>query len=400
MRHTLRRSKLPLLPVLLVGLFPVLLSACSEGGSESGVAGEAPLRLELEASYPEPFSFLTGIRELPGGRVLAADPLSQVLLSIDLVAGTADTLGGVGPGPQEYEQPDRVLWMPGDSTLLVDLGNTRLTVVAPDGTFSSAFSMVHVNEEGDASVMFPRHLDARGHIYYRSQAVGPSALRDSAAVLRLDRATGRIDTVGVVKLAERERRDLGDRISLALRPFSPQDGWAVARDGRVALVRSGDFSVALVAPDGSTVVGPPQEYEPVRVGQGEKEEWVDGRLSGGLAMSIGGRAGPQLSMRRTGGSDRDPPPIESYNWPDVLPPFRAGSIAITPSGDLWVERYVPSGAAPVMDIFDSSGERTYSVSLPEGRQLIGFGDGTVYLTRTDHVGLVWLERYRLLGGAV
>ena len=64
--------------------------------------------LELEATYPEGFSFLNGVRELPDGRVLAADPLAQILLRIDLDASTADTLGRLGPGPQEYEQPDQV----------------------------------------------------------------------------------------------------------------------------------------------------------------------------------------------------------------------------------------------------------------------------------------------------
>lgn len=47
-----------------------------------------------------------------------------------------------------------------------------------------------------------------------------------------------------------------------------------------------------------------------------------------------------------------------------------------------------------MDILNSVGERVGSVALPEGRRLIGFGVGTVYLTRVDEVGLAWLERYR------
>jgi hypothetical protein len=82
--------------------------------------------LQLDATYPEPFSYLSRVRELSDGTILAADPISQVLLRIDLDAGTADTLGRKGPGPQEYDGPDEVFPLPADSTLLVDLGNGRM----------------------------------------------------------------------------------------------------------------------------------------------------------------------------------------------------------------------------------------------------------------------------------
>ena len=74
---------------------------------------------EPEATFPEGFAFVQRVRELTDGRVLVADPLGQVLLIVNLAAGTADTLGGVGQGPEEYRQPDAVWALPGDSTLLV-----------------------------------------------------------------------------------------------------------------------------------------------------------------------------------------------------------------------------------------------------------------------------------------
>jgi hypothetical protein len=33
------------------------------------------------------------------------------------------------------------------------------------------------------------------------------------------------------------------------------------------------------------------------------------------------------------------------------------------------------------------------VTIPAGCSLMGFGDGTVYLTRRDDLGFQWLERY-------
>jgi hypothetical protein len=97
----------------------VLLTIASCGGepepANSGIAQFAIL--ELESTFPEAFSYLSHIRELSDGRILAADPTSQVLLRLDFESGVADTIGRHGAGPQEYEGPDMVLPLPGDSTL-------------------------------------------------------------------------------------------------------------------------------------------------------------------------------------------------------------------------------------------------------------------------------------------
>ena len=78
---------------------------------------------EAEAVYEEAFSVVSTVRELADGGVLVADALGQVLVHLDMDAGTADTLGSVGEGPDEYRQPDAVWPLPGGRTLLVDLGN-------------------------------------------------------------------------------------------------------------------------------------------------------------------------------------------------------------------------------------------------------------------------------------
>ena len=95
----------------------------------------AQLSADLEVEFPEGFGLLSNVRELPDGRVLVADPLGQILAALDMDAGTMDMWGREGGGPREYRQPDAVYALPGDSTLLVDLGNGRLMVIAPDGSF-------------------------------------------------------------------------------------------------------------------------------------------------------------------------------------------------------------------------------------------------------------------------
>ena len=150
-----------------LALFMILLSlpaiSCGGGGGEGGDSGIIASLVE-DAAYPEAFSYLSGVRELPDGRLLAADPLSQVLLRVDMDSGTADTLGTVGGGPEEYQQPDHVFALPGDSTLLVDLGKSYLTVVGPDGSFHGGLPMVANGEGGSLSLLIPEAADGLGRI--------------------------------------------------------------------------------------------------------------------------------------------------------------------------------------------------------------------------------------------
>ena len=98
-----------------VALLVPVLGAC-EGGAGTG-ENQAVQLGEPEAVYTEPFSVVSTVREFDDGRVLVADALGQVVVRLDLDAGTADTIGKVGEGPDEYRQPDAVWPLPGGRTL-------------------------------------------------------------------------------------------------------------------------------------------------------------------------------------------------------------------------------------------------------------------------------------------
>jgi len=358
-----------------------------------------------EMDVTEPFSYLSGVREMSDGRILAADPLGQVLLSIDLESGVADTIGGVGGGPEEYEQPDRVFALPGDSTLLVDLGNARLTVIDPDMAFVETVTMAQQTESGSMLLLLPRFVDARGRIYFQGQSMGMgTSMPDSAYIARYDRGTGAVDTMGMVKLPEMERETTsGGMVSIGPRPMTPQDEWAVGADGTAVVVRASDYSVDHYGPDGTFVDGPPNTVERLSVGQAEKEEWVNGMGADGISVRMmrTTSGGTSMSLSRGGMGMRggDEPGINDYEFPDVLPVFHQSRMRVAPNGDSWVERWMQGDSPPTFEIFDPKGVRIGTVQLPEGRRLIGFGDGTIYVVKIDEVDLRWLERYRVVGSA-
>lgn len=357
-----------------------------------------------EATLAEGFGLIRGVRERPDGRVLIADPLGQVLVMADLDRGTTDTLSRVGAGPDEYRQPDGLFPLPGDSTLLVDLGNSRLTVLGPDGSFGPTMPITQGEPTPGRpmqglTLVLPRAVDARGRIYFQSGGgVGRGgAPPDSAPVVRWDRTTGTMDTVALVKLQDMTTSTSGGRTNQQQMvmpvPLSPQDAWAVAPDGRVAVVRAGDYHVEWIAPGGRVVRGTPVRYRPVRIVEADREQWLE-RLGNGLRISMtveNGRS--NMSMNRGGESARPDP--DRFEWPRVKPPFTENGTWVTPTGELWVERHVRAGEPPALDVFDQAARLVRQIVLPVGRHVVGFGRGTVYLVATDDVGLQRLERYRM-----
>ncbi len=371
-----------------------------------------PVRLEAqvpvrelngpEVTFPEAFALVQGVRELADGRVMVADPLGQVLLVADLASGAADTLGGVGQGPAEYRQPDGLFPLPGDSTLLVDLGNARLTVIAPDGTFGETMPIAQgePGRGGGLSLVLPRAVDSQGRLYFQPMGGMGRGFPDSAAVVRLDRRDQAMDTLTRVKLPAMKRSTSGgagqQQVSLSPVPLSPEDAWAVAGDGRIAAARSTDYHLEWIHPDGRVVRGTPVDYTPVRIDRADKEEWVEG-LGNGLTIGVMIENGDRRVSLSRGGGGSGSLDVDRFEWPEHKPAFAARGVWVTPEGAVWVQRHVPAGERPLFDVFDGAAKLKARVTLPEGRQLVGFGRDVLYAVRSDDYGLQWLERYRRAG---
>jgi hypothetical protein len=353
--------------------------------------------MELDATFPEPFGYLSGIRELSDGRILAADPFNQVVLRVDMDAGTADTLGREGAGPQEYDGPDRVFPLPNDSTLLVDLGNGRLIVIDPNGEFVDWISMSKPPRYG---LLQPYRVDAAGNLYSAASPTQAGLVADTTAIHRIDRTTWVETPVAWcwhVPFAS-YLGPQGDRKRVFWVAF---DDWTAGPDGRVAVVRAHGNSVDWYLPDGRMIQGPPNDMETFPVRRRDKEAavelhnttviWTQSRPDGsGGAIKRTIRGFPR-HMRHT---------VDDYAWPDRLPVFKWGTV-ISPQGNAWVKRMMPAGEPDRYEVFDQSGTRVGFIELPAGSTVIGFGsgagvDGTAYVTRFDEVGWVWLERYRIV----
>jgi hypothetical protein len=358
---------------------------------------QAPREIPLgrpTGAYAGEFSLLRNVRELSDGSILVADPIDGTLQRIDRAMTRATTLGRTGAGPGEYKQPDAVWPLPADSSLLVDLGNNRLTVIHPNGQLGATRLLAEPSPTGGLTLMLPGGVDRSGRVYFRGGRPGD----DSLTVMRFDRRTGQSARVASIKGPPMNEQSSGEennrRVAQAPVPLGASDGWAVSPTGRIFLVRAADYHVDVILPDGSRASGARVAFTPVRIGTAEKEEFAASlRRGGALTVSMENRNGEtSLSLGRGG-----PPPDGAIasNFPPTMPPFNAGDIWVDSRERLWVRRSQAAGRPPLYDVFSERGSLVGSVRFPAARRIAGMGNGVVYVTRSDDDDLQYLERYAL-----
>lgn len=338
-----------------------------------GVAAQSPPVVVLRVVGNElqhEFSDISGVRELPDGRVLVLDTRDRVLQLADFTKDLATQVGRHGSGPGEYRAPVGLFAAPGDSTIIFDGGQTRVLYADASARLGPSVSTAHLgaSTSGMVTRFVPQNGDALGRLYALESPlrVLPEglAIADSAAIHRWAR-TGS-DLLPIAYIRFRSLSDRGGAIGgPSAIPFVVGDQWAVAGDGRVAIVRYDTYRVEYVETDGRRTVGPSISYVPVRVTNAIKDEW-----------------------RRQKPANIPEPP----RWPEHMPPFLSGAALFAPDGMLWILRTGPAGSAPTYDVIDRVGRPVRQIRLDGPGRIVGFGRDHVYASRIDDDGLHYLRR--------
>lgn len=362
-----------------------------------------------EAEFPEPFTQVGAVRELSDGRLVVIDPRDKIVQLVDFRNGSGTKVGREGSGPGEYAFPSRLVALPGDSSGVYDMLNSRMLVVLPNGKPGSFITTEAAAVGGGAGGRgtvriggaLPRFTDARGRLYWTGQPFtqaagdGPPTSADSVPVVRYDRATKKTDSLAWVRVAKGNVQTSGGSGNVQLRigianPFQPRDEWAVLPDGRVAVLRSPEYRVDWYGPNGKSSSAP-IAYEKLKLTEAHKAQWRESRKQQTMMMVTMNNG--QRSVR-TGPPAADLP--DPGDWPELLPPFVDNATFVAPDGMLWVHRTrAANDPTPNYDVLDGTGKVAMRVELPAGTRLVGLGKGTVYATRTDDDDLQYLQRYRL-----
>jgi hypothetical protein len=342
------------------------------------------------------FTQIRGVRELRDGRVLISDRLDRGVVVATFGTNDVKPISRTGRGPSEYRLPTSLIPLPGDSTLLYDEGNSRLAIIGPDLRIHRSFTTML---PGMGTPMFSRVIDVRGRHYMTIPswmlAEGRGGLpRDTLPLIRFDAAANRVDTITRIK--GMSNRAPGPRLvpGVPFIVFAPQDVWTVNVAGRIAIVRSADYHVEFLEPDGRVVRGPRVAYQPLPVTQDDKIDYMRTFMQN---SNTSGRD-PDGGMSATPAehtSDENVRKIVAGNeFALTKPAAKDVSPLMSPEGTLWVERWVSRGDLPMWDVFDSAGTIIARVRLPKGQRVAALGAGTAYVIVTDDDGLQKLVRYR------
>jgi hypothetical protein len=396
---------------------------------------------------------IPNIRQLADGRVLVNDvqhrrvllfdpALSKFTVIADSTSETANAYSGRIGGLIAYK---------GDSTIFVDPQSLSMLVIDGSGKVARVMS---VPRSQDAMMLAggATTVDPAGRLIYRAPpnigrpnlgpggAFTPPDIPDSAAIVRIDLATRKLDTLGFIKTPKIKfdvvRDDNGVRVTSQANPLPVIDDWAVLPDGTVALVRGRDYHIDFVTPEGKLVNAPKIPFEWQRLTDEDKVAFLDSLKAvrarmGANAPNIGfggagggaGAGGMQMTIIGGGPGGGGPPPgagggnvrvqggpgggagglnlqtnfVPASDLPDYKPPFFVGNLRADTEGNLWI-RTIPTKAipgGPVYDVINKKGELIDRVQIPADRAIVGFGpDGTVYLAYRNDTS-VYLEKAKV-----
>lgn len=387
------RPPRPLAAKLARSVSLLALAASALARLTSAQPALVPLRAPT-ATLDHDFSQVRGVRELPDGRVLITDRLEEKLYVASFSTGALVSISRPGRGPLEFHLPTALIPFTGDSTLLVDEGNSRLAVIGPDLRVHRSFAL---RLPGIGFPLGTRGVDAQGRFYVQIPGWISNARErgDSVWLVRFDASRQRVDTLATLKGTTSPPARNGRQLGIPFVPFAAQDNWMVLPDGRVALVRSTPYHVEWRAPDGRLTRGTTVAHTPIRVTMDDRiaftRSFIANSPIGGRDPSGGMSAAPAELL-----TDRSIREIAEYNtFADAMGPFTGAVPLVDATGALWVERTVRVGTSGEWDVFDAGGRPVRRVAIPVGRRLVGLGRGTAYLVAVDEDGIERLERYAI-----
>jgi hypothetical protein len=340
--------------------------------------------------YAEPFSRITGVRELADGRLIIADSREKTLQLIDLTTGASRPISREGRGPGEWLSIVGLLPLPRSETLVADGGNRRFLKLGADGDVIETVAPPALGTTPGASpamagfavfgLITARAVDQWGRIHFEpvnfSREGAPAP--DSIPILRWGLGRADIDTVGW-------RRSAGSGMV-----WAPSEQWQAMPDGRIVRASPTPYRLTLVDSSGRSAEGPAVRFAPVRVTEADREEVRNRQRS---QMAQVGQA--MRAQAPSAGGAPPAPRVPEIQFAETKPPFYGSqAIEVAPDGEIWILRTNAFGdSVPVYDVFNENGQLHRRVALPARSRLVGFGQRTVYIVRVDEDDLEWLQKY-------
>lgn len=425
----------------------VAIAASTAGAQQAARPPIRPLG-PVTASSSESFGVISAVRPLSEGRLLVNDMRGRRVMMLDAslsaVGVVADTTSATGNA--YASRFAGILPYRGDSTLFIDPQSLSMLVIDPAGKIARVMSIPRSQDAValTGGVLGGAAFDGQSGIVYRGggnmqmrRTAGPGGSMhppeqpDTAAVVRIDLATRKLDTVTFVKIPklniQMTTNDKGEiTITREINPLPTVDEWAVLPNGSIAIVRGRDYHIDWVHSDGTRSSSAKIPFDWQRMTDEDKAAFIDsvkaararllaadsaaaagaasggGQVRDGAGAAAAGATMTVMSMRTggpggtvtTSGGAANVEFVSPDELPDYRPAFFAGALRVDGEGNLWIRTTAmpTEQGASVYDVVNGKGELIDRVQVPAGKTIVGFGtDGAVYLTTRKGADTV-LER--------
>lgn len=348
------------------------------GDAQSGLPSLSRTR---EATLPESFSDIAGLRVLRDGRVLVLDVKEQRLVVANFQTGHVERIGRVGRGPREYARAVRLLALPADTTSLVDVGQNRILLLVGSEIVGIVPAFAGAATDSGLSPASVRGVDARGFVYFTGRGVSMSergvAPADSVMLFAASRSGGAPDPLGrlaqpAAQITVRNGTGSPGAVSIVRVPFVVGDEVVVEPDGDVAVIRRAPYRVDVLRRERAVRHGSEVRIAPVPITSEDRAQYR-ATLSAVMAQSVDG-----------------------VPWPSHKPPFVTRTLVSAMDGTKWVMRSGSADATVAFcDVFDAEGRPIGQRAVPSSVRVLWVGESAALVVRTDEDGLQYLERFRL-----
>jgi hypothetical protein len=276
-------------------LAPMIAGAQTDSSSPPPAAatthatGPALRRISsASAVSTEPLGSIGSVRELPDGRVLLNDGARRRLLLMDTTLRTVRVvLDSLAEYANTYGvRPGTLIPYRADSTLFIDPASLAMLVLDPAGEIARVRSVPRVQDVGRITSNQSFGLtgtEAKGRLVFTMYAQAAPPVKppprgvpyfppepDSMFIVAMNIDSRKLDTLGAIRIPKssmtvRATPNGGFNFIEQANPLPSQDEFAVLADGSVAFVRSIDYRVDYLNPDGTWTSSPklPYDWQPV-----------------------------------------------------------------------------------------------------------------------------------------
>ena len=327
---------------------------------------------------------VTGAVRLGDGTVVVGDDQSKDLRFFDRAGRHLRTVGREGGGPGEFKAVGSLAAL-GDSLVVADFNNRRVSVFAPDGSLARA---IPLDAGGSTDFTFPEGylgdgsvLLSSGGMFDRGSESGVS--RDSVTYLRLPAAGGAPRELGRFVGGEMFVQSGGGAVMVGPRAFGRSAEVEVVPDG-FFYGSTDTYEIRRYDASGRLLRLVRRTQEPRAVTPADIERYKAARLK--QAAEI--RGGRFREMQEKS--------LAAMSYPETMPahgPFRADR-----AGNLWVSEFqVTSDDPGKWTVFDPQGRMLGTVATPARFRVLEIGDDYVLGAwkdelDVDHVRLYPLEK--------